>query len=200
MIESINLFLFILFCLASNTPSNNCLVNGNLQDSSSGLVKSTNFNGSIVPSRSEVRHKSEIEIEVKHDKPRSNKTPPKTISNNNINTSPSSYPVLVRNHGNGNKRTPTLLYEEQAALQSFPLGKRRPLNNSIATQTPPSPRVNPYDHHLQQQQLKALTDETLSKNEKIQAILRELNDCQVRFLFLSIFYSLLGYTLTPSKC
>jgi hypothetical protein len=68
--------------------------------------------------------------------------------------------------------------DEQPLSQQYQPIKRRVLTNSIQTQTPPL-QLNSHDH-LAQQQLKALTDEALSKNEKIQAILRELNDCQVR--------------------
>lgn len=165
--------------LAPNTPASNSLLTPTLPESSNSVVKSTNFTGSIPTSRAEIRHKSEIEIEVKHEKPRQTKN----NNNNNNNTSPSStssYPQVIRPTPS-NKRTPTILFDEQPLSQQYqPITKRRVLTNSIQTQTPPL-QFNSHDHHVQQQQqLKALTDESLSKNEKIQAILRELNDCQVR--------------------
>jgi hypothetical protein len=113
---------------------------------------------------------------VKHEKQRQTKN--NSNNNNNNNTSPSStssYPPVLRPTPTINKRTPTILFDEQPYQPT----KRRILTNSIQTQTPPL-QLNPHDHHAQQQQLKALTDDSLSKNEKIQAILRELNDCQVR--------------------
>ena len=139
-------------------------------------------------SRSEIRHKSEIEIEVKHEKQRQTKNSNNNNNNNknnNNNMSPlstSSYPSVVRPSSIPNKRSPTILYDEQPLAQPYQPTKRRILTNSIQTQTPPF-LLNQNDHHhvlQQQQQLKALTDESLSKNEKIQAILRELTDCQVR--------------------
>ncbi|CAF0826763.1 unnamed protein product [Rotaria sordida] len=159
----------------SNTPTNNTLLSSTSPESGSSIIKSTNFTGSVPTSRAEIRHKSEIEIEVKHEKQR------QTNTNNNNNTSPTSttsYPSVVRPTAITNKRTPTILFDEQSVSQPYQNNtKRRILTNSIQTQTPPL-QLNQHDHHVQQQQLKALTDEALSKNEKIQAILRELTDCQ----------------------
>ncbi len=71
---------------------------------------------------------------------------------------------------------------------SFPTPKRRFLTNSIQTQTPPLLSLNQHEHQL-----------TISQNEKIQVLIRELTDCQVRiyqnllfFFFLSLHHS---YTL-----
>lgn len=169
-----NLFFFYLFSFsAPNTPTNNSLLTPTIPESSNSVIKSTNFTGSVPSSRAEIRHKSEIEIEVKHEKQRQAKN--NNTNNNNNNPSPSStssYPPVIRPTPVCNKRTPTVLFDEQSLSQQHqqPI-KRRVITNSIQTQTPP------LEH---QQQLKALTDESLSKNEKIQAILRELNDCQVR--------------------
>lgn len=130
-------------------------------------------------SRAEVRHKSEIEIEVKHEKARQNKS----TDNNTSPSSTSSYPPVIRPTPTPNKRTPTILFDEQSSSsQAYQPTKRRILTHSVQTQTPPS-----HDHHAQQQ-LKALTDESLSKNEKIQAILRELNDCQVSLSKVAFFF------------
>lgn len=191
---SSNDFISFSFHLAPNTPTSNSLT-PTIPELSNSVVKSTNFTGSVPTSRAEVRHKSEIEIEVKHDKSRQAKS---NNSHHEINTSPSStssYPPVVRPTPTTNKRTPTILFDEQPPSQSYQTNKRRILSHSIQTQTPSS-----HDHHAQQQQqLKALTDESLSKNEKIQAILRELNDCQVRvspkclsrlFLRLPLFFLL----------
>jgi hypothetical protein len=184
--------ILIFFFLAPNTPTtNNSLLTPTIPESGNSVIKSTNFTGSVPPSRAEIRHKSEIEIEVKHEKQRQTKTNntnnnnnTNTNNNNNNNVSPSStssYPPVTRSTPTANKRTPTILFDEQPLSQQYQPIKRRILTNSIQTQTPPL-QLNSHDHHTQQQQqqLKALTDESLSKNEKIQAILRELNDCQVR--------------------
>ena len=168
--------------LAPNTPASNSLT-PTIPELSNSVVKSTNFTGSVPTSRAEIRHKSEIEIEVKHEKARQNKS---TNSNHDSNTSPSStssYPPVVRPTPTPNKRTPTILFDEQPpSSQHYQSTKRRILTHSVQTQTPPS-----HDHHAQQQ-LKALTDESLSKNEKIQAILRELNDCQVSLSKVPFFF------------
>jgi hypothetical protein len=171
--------------LAPNTPTNNSLLTSTIAESNNAGIKSTNFTGSIPTSRAEIRHKSEIEIEVKHEKQRQTKNN-NNNNNNNNNTSPSStssFPPVVRPNVSTNKRTPAILVDEQtsssASPQQYQPIKRRILTNSIQTQTPPL-QLNQHDHHAQQQQLKALSDESLSKNEKIQAILRELTDCQVR--------------------
>jgi hypothetical protein len=178
------LILYLSF-LAPNTPASNSLLTPTLSESNNSVVKSTNFTGSTPTSRAEIRHKSEIEIEVKHEKPRQTKNNTNNNNNNN-NTSPSSTTSSVVRSTTSNKRTPTILFDEQPLSQQYqPITKRRILTNSIQTQTPPL-QFNTHDHHVQQQQLKALTDESLSKNEKIQAILRELNDCQVR---LGFFFS-----------
>ncbi|CAF0961401.1 unnamed protein product [Adineta steineri] len=166
---------------APNTPANNSLLTPSTCDSTNSIIKSTNFTGSVPTSRSEIRHKSEIEIEVKHDKQRSIKTNTNNNNtNNNNNTSPSStssFPPVLRPTTSTNKRTPTILSDEQSISQQYQSVKRRLLTNSIQTQTPPL-QINQHDHHVQQQQLKAITDESLSKNEKIQALLRELTDSQ----------------------
>jgi hypothetical protein len=166
---------------APNTPANNALLTPTLSESNNGVLKSTNFTGSVPTSRAEVRHKSEIAIEVKHEKPRQTKNN-NNINNNNNNpnaspSSTSSYPPVIRPTTVTNKRTPTILFDEQLVTQQYQPTRRRIFTNSIQTQTPPL-QFNSPDHQAQQQQLKALTDESLSKNEKIQAILRELNDCQ----------------------
>lgn len=174
---------FVSSRLAPNTPASNSLT-PTIPELSNSVVKSTNFTGSVPTSRAEIRHKSEIEIEVKHEKARQNKS---TNSNHDNNTSPSStssYPPVVRPTPTPNKRTPTILFDEQLpSSQPYQPTKRRILTHSVQTQTSPS-----HDHHAQQQQLKALTDESLSKNEKIQAILRELNDCQVSLSKVPFFF------------
>ncbi|CAF2115192.1 unnamed protein product [Rotaria magnacalcarata] len=160
----------------SNTPTSNTLLSPIVSEPGSSIIKSTNFTGSVPTTRSEIRHKSEIEIEVKHEKQRQTNN----NNNNNNNASPSStasYPSVIRPTTITNKRAPTILFDEQTGSQPYQQTKRRILTNSIQTQTPPL-QINQHDHHVQQQQLKALTDESLSKNEKIQAILRELTDCQ----------------------
>ncbi|CAF3186890.1 unnamed protein product [Rotaria socialis] len=163
---------------ASNTPTSNTLLSPIVSEPGSSIIKSTNFTGSVPTTRSEIRHKSEIEIEVKHEKQRQTNN----NNNNNNNASPSStssYPPVIRPTAITNKRAPTILFDEQTGSQPYQQTKRRILTNSIQTQTPPL-QINQHDHHAQQQQqqLKALTDESLSKNEKIQAILRELTDYQ----------------------
>lgn len=161
--------------LAPQSSTSNTLLTSSLPDHGPSVIKSTNFSGSIGNARAEYRHKSEIEIEVKHEQNRTSKSPP------HANVSPlstSSYPALVRSNGGmHSKRTPIVLHDEPT--HPHPIAKRRIFTNTISTQTPPSQQIHPYDQQFQQQQLKALTDEALSKNEKIQAILRELNDCQV---------------------
>lgn len=163
------------FRLAPQNSTTNHLLTSSLSDHGPSVIKSTNFTGSIGNARGEYRHKSEIEIEVKHEKNRPTKSPPHS------NVSPlstSSYPALVRSNGGiHSKRTPIILHDETPNVQ--PVAKRRIFSNSISTQTPPIQQLNSFD-----QQLKALTDEALSKNEKIQAILRELNDCQVNELLM----------------
>jgi len=180
-IERGRIILIVVFSsfLAPNTPTNNSLLTSTIAESNNSGIKSTNFTGSIPTSRAEIRHKSEIEIEVKHEKQRQTKN---NNNNNNNNTSPSStssFPPVLRPNVSTNKRTPAILVDEQTSPQQYQAIKRRILTNSIQTQTPPL-QLNQHDHHAQQQQLKALSDESLSKNEKIQAILRELTDCQVR--------------------
>ena len=169
-------YSLVFFHLAPQTSTTNTLLTSSLPDHGPSIIKSTNFSGSIGNARAEYRHKSEIEIEVKHEKNRTTKSPP------HANVSPlstSSYPALVRSNGGiHSKRTPIILHDEP--LTPHPVAKRRIFTNTISTQTPPIQQINSFDHQLQQQ-FKALTDETLSKNEKIQAILRELNDCQVKF-------------------
>jgi len=154
---------------APQNSTANHLLTSSLSDHGPSVIKSTNFTGSIGNARGEYRHKSEIEIEVKHEKNRTTKSPP----HSNISPlSTSSYPALVRSNGGiHSKRTPIILQDETTNVQ--PVAKRRIFSNSISTQTPPIQQLNSFD-----QQLKALNDEALSKNEKIQAILRELNDCQ----------------------
>ncbi len=116
--------------------------------------------------RSEIRHKSEIEIELKQDKQQQPqiKKPISPISN-------SSYPPIIRSTGTTNKRIPTVLVDENSYSSPYQTPKRRFLTNSIQTQTPSLPH--------EQSQVKSLTD------EKIQALVRELNDCQVSFVFTS---------------
>ena len=116
-------------------------------------------------SRSEIRHKSEIEIEVKQDK---QSQPLKTP------VSTPSYLPIGRSNGTTNKRIPTLIFDENSFSSPYQTPKRRFPTNSIQTQTPPA------SANQHEQQLKSVTDETLSKSEQIQVLLRELTDCQVR--------------------
>jgi hypothetical protein len=154
--------------LASNSSANNSLLTTTFSEPNNSIIKSTNFTGSVPTSRSEIRHKSEIEIEVKHEKQQLKKP----ISPISI----SSYPPIVRSTGTTNKRAPTILFDENSFSSPYQTPKRRFLTNSIQTQTPPL-SINQHE-----QQIKSLTDETLSKNEQIQVLLHELSDCQVRYI------------------
>jgi len=188
------ILISVVLFSAPNTPTaNSSLLTPTIPELANSVLRSTNFTGSVPLSRNEIRHKSEIEIEVKHEKQQRQL---KNTNNNNNNTSPSStssYPSVSRPTPVLNKRTPTLTYDEQ----QYPPTRRRILTNSIQTQTPPL-QINSHE-----QQLKALTDESLSKNEKIQAILRELNDCQVRrtcrIRFCFILHLLLYFLQTIIK-
>lgn len=86
-----------------------------------------------------------------------------------------------------NKQIPLINSDENFASSHYQISKRPILTNSIQTQTLPS-LFNQSDHHSQQQKLKALNDETLSKTEKIQALLRELADCQVSISEIVTFH------------
>jgi hypothetical protein len=157
-------FLF----LAPNSPTNNTLVT----EPTNPFIKSTNFISSIPISQSEIRHKSEIEIEVKHEKQQ------QQLKTNISPALTTSCPPIVRPTGITNKRIPSILFDDKTLPSHYQTPKRRILTNSIQTQTP-SLSSNQHDHQIQQQ-FKSLADEALSKNEKIQALLHELTDCQVR--------------------
>jgi len=157
---------------------NNSLLTTAFPESNNSIIKSTNFTGSVPTSRSEIRHKSEIEIELKQDKQQQQQLK-KSISP----VSTSSYPPIIRSTGTTNKRLPTVFIDENSFSSPYQTPKRRFLTNSIQTQTPP------LLSNLHEQHLKSLTDETLSKNEKIQALVRELTDCQVSFVFTSFIHT-----------
>ncbi|CAF3388146.1 unnamed protein product [Rotaria sp. Silwood1] len=155
----------------SNSPTTNSLLTTTFTEPNNSIIKSTNFTSSIPTSRAEIRHKSEIEIEVKHEKQQQLNN---AIKNSVLPTSTASYSSVIRPTNITNKQTSIINSDEN----SYQIPKRRILTNSVQTQTLPL-LLNQSDHKIQQQKLKALTDETLSKNEKIQALLRELTDYQV---------------------
>lgn len=160
--------------LAPNSPTQ---ASPHVEQFAGPIVKSTHFTSPLATSsRAEIRHKSEIAIEVKHE------NQPKSLKNKMSPTSPAGRPIGVPT-----KRAPTLIFDEDSPTPQYSTPKRRIFNSSMQTQTPP---------HSSEHQLKALTDESLSKNEKIQAILHELTDCQVSLVFslplsLSVLLSLL---------
>ncbi|CAF4624506.1 unnamed protein product [Rotaria sp. Silwood1] len=154
----------------SNSPTTNSLLTTTFTEPNNSIIKSTNFTSSIPTSRAEIRHKSEIEIEVKHEKQQQLNN---AIKNSVLPTSTASYSSVIRPTNITNKQTSIINSDEN----SYQIPKRRILTNSVQTQTLPL-LLNQSDHKIQQQKLKALTDETLSKNEKIQALLRELTDYQ----------------------
>jgi hypothetical protein len=166
---------------------NNSLLTTTFTEPGTSIIKSTNFTGSIPISQSEVRHKSEIEIEVKHEKQQQQL---KTLINNNNNNissvSTTSRPPLVRPTGITNKRIPSILFDDNSLPSYYQTPKRRVLTNSIQTQTA-SLLLNQHDQQIQQQ-FKSLTDETLSKNEKIQVLIHDLTDCQVRVFEVCLFF------------
>jgi len=166
--------------LAPNSPGNNSLLTTAFTEPNNSIIKSTNFTGSVPISRSEIRHKSEIEIEVKQQQEQQLKKP-------NSSLSTTSYPPIVRPSGITNKRIPTVFIDEY----SFPTPKRRFLTNSIQTQTPPLLSSNQHEQQL-----------TISKNEKIQVLIRELTDCQVRiYQNLLFFFSFYLYIIhTHCRC
>ncbi|CAF2373764.1 unnamed protein product [Rotaria sp. Silwood2] len=160
----------------SNSSATNSLLTTTFTEPNNSIIKSTNFTSSIPTSRAEIRHKSEIEIEVKHEK----QQPLNNTVKNSISSIPtSSYSSVIRPTGITNKQTSIINSDENSLSSQYQIPKRRILTNSVQTQTLPL-LLNQSDHQIQQQKLKALTDETLSKNEKIQALLRELGDYQVR--------------------
>ena len=150
-----------IYSLAPNSPTNNALLTTAFPETNNSIIKSTNFTGSIPTTRSEVRHKSEIEIELKSDKQHQPqiKKPISPIS--------TSYPPIIRSSGTPNKRIPTVLFDENSFSSPYQTPKRRFLTNSIQTQTPP-----PLSSEHQ-------TTSSSSSDEKIHALVRELNDCQV---------------------
>ncbi|CAF3776398.1 unnamed protein product [Adineta steineri] len=148
---------------APNSPSTTSYTEPN-----NSTIKSTNFSQSVPISRSEIRHKSEIEVEVKQQQPLKN-----TFSNNISPVSTSSYPPVIRPIGITNNRTRQLFFDENSSSTHYQIPKHRIQTNSIQTQTP---LLHQNDYHIQQ--LKTLNDETLLKNEKIHVLLRELTDCQ----------------------
>ncbi|CAF0994330.1 unnamed protein product [Rotaria sordida] len=164
----------------SNSPTTNSLLTTTFTEPNNSIIKSTNFTNSIPISRAEIRHKSEIEIEVKHDKQQQQQQQQlnHTIKNSISPIPNSSYPTVVRPTPLTNKQTSIINSDENSLSSQYQIPKRRILTNSIQTQTLPL-LLNQSDHQIQQQKFKALTDETLSKNEKIQALLRELTDYQV---------------------
>jgi hypothetical protein len=103
---------------------------------------------------------------------------------------------VVRPTGITNKRVPSIFFDENSSSSpQYQTPKRRILVNSIQTQTP-SLLLNQPDHQIQQQ-LKVLNDDTLSKNEEIQVLLRELTDCQVSAYEVRFFFFCLYITYTP---
>jgi hypothetical protein len=180
------ILFFFNSILAPNSPANNSLLTTTFTEPGTSIIKSTNFTGSIPISQSEVRHKSEIEIEVKHEKQQQQL---KTLINNNNNissVSTTSRPPLVRPTGITNKRIPSILFDDNSLPSYYQTPKRRVLTNSIQTQTA-SLLLNQHDQQIQQQ-FKSLTDETLSKNEKIQVLIHDLTDCQVRVFEVCLFF------------
>ncbi|CAF1659024.1 unnamed protein product [Adineta ricciae] len=130
-------------------------------------------------SRTDVRHKNEVEVELKppsqqqqqQQQPQQQQTR-NTFQNNVSPMSTVSYPPVVRPIGITNNRVPAMFFDENTPTQHYQTPKRRILTNSTQTQT-----FNQNDQYLQQ--LKALNEETVVKNEKIHILLRELTDCQV---------------------
>ncbi|CAF4145343.1 unnamed protein product [Rotaria magnacalcarata] len=164
----------------SNLPTNNSLVTTTFNDCNNSVIKSTNFTGSIPISRAEIRHKSEIEIEVKHEK-QQQQAINNTIRNHITQIAPSTHPTVIRPIGLTNKQPSVPLKiksDENSIPLQYPIPRRRILTNSIQTQTLPL-LSNQTDNQVQQHKLKTLFDETQSKNEKIQALLHELADYQV---------------------
>ena len=156
---------FLSFFLAPSSPLQTSPL---VEQSHGSIVKSTHFTSPLASSRAEIRHKSEIEIEVKHE----NQPQPLKSKMSPVSHSPCS--PAGRPTGLPTKRPPTLIFDENSSSPQYSTPKRRIFNSSMQTQTPP---------HSSDHQLKALTDEGLSKNEKIQAILHELTDCQVSLFF-----------------
>lgn len=166
------------FLLAPNSPSNNSLLTSTFSEpynNSNG--KSTPFAHSIPVSRTDVRHKNEVEVELKppQQQQQQQQQQPQirnTFHNNVSPMSAVSYPPVVRPIGITNNRVPAMFLDENTPSQHYQTPKRRILTNSVQTQT-----FNQNDQYLQQ--LKALNEETVVKNEKIHILLRELTDCQV---------------------
>ncbi|CAM4803858.1 unnamed protein product [Rotaria magnacalcarata] len=173
-------FQTVVINKASNLPTNNSLVTTTFNDCNNSVIKSTNFTGSIPISRAEIRHKSEIEIEVKHEK-QQQQAINNTIRNHITQIAPSTHPTVIRPIGLTNKQPSVPLKiksDENSIPLQYPIPRRRILTNSIQTQTLPL-LSNQTDNQVQQHKLKTLFDETQSKNEKIQALLHELADYQV---------------------
>ena len=153
-----------------------------MPEPTSSVIKSTNFTSSIPTSRTELRHKSEIEIEVKQEKQQQLK---KTVSNNISPISISSYPTGITN-----RQIPNIRSDEKSFSPQYQISKRRIVTNSIQTQTSPLlfNQPNRRQQQQQQQQFKALIDETQTKNGKIQVLLSELTDYQVRIDEFKLFF------------
>jgi hypothetical protein len=167
-------FCFFFVILASNSPGNNSLLTTTFTEPNNSIIKSTNFTGSVPITRSEIRHKSEIEIEVKQEKQQQQQ---QQLKKPNSPVSNISYPPIVRPSGITNKRIPTVFIDEHTYSPQYPTPKRRFLTNSIQTQTPPL-LSNQHEQQI-----------TISKNEKIQVLIRELTDCQVRIYQNLLFFS-----------
>jgi hypothetical protein len=180
--------MVLFFCLASHSPTNNSLLTTAFTEPSNSTIRSTNFTRSVPTSRAEIRHKSEIEIEVESKQQQQLRN---TFNNNISPVSTLSYPPVVRQAEILNNRSGTLVFDDNSFTTHYQIPKRRILTNSTHTQTP---SVLLHQNDYQIQQVKAFNDETSLKNEKIHLLLRELTDCQVRiyqvcFFLLSSHYA-----------
>ncbi len=179
----------MFFCLASHSPTNNSLVTTAFTEPSNSTIRSTNFTRSVPTSRAEIRHKSEIEIEVE-----SKQQQLRNTFNNNISpVSTLSYPPVVRRAEIPNNRSGTIVFDDNSFSTHYQIPKRRILTNSTHTQTP---SVLLHQNDYQIQQVKAFNDETSLKNEKIHLLLRELTDCQVRIYQVCFFLLSSHYAFT----
>jgi hypothetical protein len=97
-----------------------------------------------------------------------------------------SCPSLVRPIVFPRQRSPAAMLDER-----YQTPKRPPSHKTNQTQLSPI---------KQQQQLKSFTDETLSKTDKIQAILNELTDCQVNIDEIYPFVDDFGQYVDSRTC
>ncbi|CAF0996362.1 unnamed protein product [Didymodactylos carnosus] len=184
---------------SSNTPISN---------TSDHLIKSTNFSTSSnnthdhypiqrhpPPSSSsssnEIRHKSEIEIEVKHNneeqqrKAQSKTSPPPSYSGaNSLSRSNKQQQLQSSSYHEEQQQQQQQTSQQipQYQLQQPKTQQRRwPESNGHGTTTIHTQTHNTSTHNdfiELHAQLKSVKDENLSKNEELQAILHELTDCQ----------------------